>query len=222
MNNYDVCIIGAGPCGLTLALQLCKKYKICIIEAGREYEKRICPLDSNKKCNEDCNPCNIITGYGGCQFLDGTKACFYPAGSGLFNFNSKEEILNAYNYIEDLLIKYGKPVRKQVDKNDKEKIIKKFTKYNIDVKYYNAQKVDKNIMQSIGKNIREELIKNGVKIFYNENVYNIDKDIDFTIYSTNKVIKSKKVVLATGRYGGLFLNKLSSKLGIKYEKNNFI
>ena len=57
------------------------------MEVGREFEKRICSLDVNKKCNENCNPCNIITGFGGCQFIDGTKACFYPACSGLFNFN---------------------------------------------------------------------------------------------------------------------------------------
>ena len=222
MFNYDVCIVGAGPCGLTIALELSKKYKVCIIEAGREYQKRICPLDTKGKCKENCNPCNIITGFGGCQFIDGTKTCFYPAGSGLFNFNSKEEVISNYNYIEALLVKFGKPLREQVNEDKKEKIINDFKKYNIDVKYYNAQKVDKDTMQSIGTKIHEELIKNGVDFFFNENVYDIEKNDNFTICSTNKVIKSKKVVLATGRYGGLFLNKLSKKLKIEYEKNSFV
>ncbi len=221
MHNYDVCIIGAGPCGLTLALQLTEKYKVCIIEAGREFENRICLLDANKKCNENCNPCNIITGYGGCQFLDGTKACFYPAASGLLNFNSKEEIISNYNYIEKLLVKYGKPVREQVDDKNKNKIIKKFENHNIEVKYYNAQKVDKDIMNLIGFNIRKELEKS-CDFYYNETVNNIEKkDKEFRIYSTNQTIIAKKVVLSTGRYGGLFLNKLSHKLGIEYENNNF-
>lgn len=222
MKNYDVCIIGAGPCGLTLALELSTKYKVCIVEAGREYQKRICPLDIKGICKENCNPCNIITGFGGCQFFDGTKACFYPAGSGLFNFNSKEEVISHYNYIEKLLVKYGKPLREQPVEEEINKIINDFNKYNIDVKYYNAQKVDKNIMQSIGFRIHEELIKNGVDFLYNETVYDIEKNDDFIIYSTNKVIKAKKVVLATGRYGGLFLDKLSKKLNIEYEKNNFV
>lgn len=222
MQVYDICIIGAGPCGLTLALQLSKKYKVCIIEAGREFEKRTCLLDASKKCYEKCNPCNIITGYGGCQFLDGTKACFYPAGSGLLNFNSKKEVISNYEYIEDLLIKYGKPVRKQIAENIKNNIIKDFNSQNIEVKYYNAQKVDKDIMQLIGSNILKDLVKAKVDFLYNETVYNIDRDKEFIIYSTNKIINAKKVVLATGRYGGLFLNKLSSKLGIEYESNNFI
>ena len=53
MKNYDVCIIGAGPCGLTLALELSTKYKVCIVEAGREYQKRICPLDIKGICKEN-------------------------------------------------------------------------------------------------------------------------------------------------------------------------
>ena len=222
MIDYDICVIGAGPCGLTTALELSKKYKVCIIDAGREYKKRICPLDTKGTCKENCNPCNIITGFGGCQFLDGTKMCFYPAGSGLFNFNSKDEVILKYNYIETLLVKYGKPLREQPSEEEINKIISDFNKYNIDVKYYNAQKVDKDIMQSIGVKIHEELIKSGVDFFYNENVYNIEKNNYFTIYLTNRVIKAKKVVLATGRYGGLFLNKLSEKLKIEYEKNNFV
>ena len=150
---------------------------MCIIDAGREYQKRICPLDTKGKCKENCNPCNIITGFGGCQFIDGTKTCFYPAGSGLFNFNSKEEVISNYNYIEALLVKFGKPLREQVNEDKKEKIINDFKKYNINVKYYNAQKVDKDTMQSIGTKIHEELIKNGVDFFFNENVYDIEKMI---------------------------------------------
>ena len=33
---------------------------------------------------------------------------------------------------------------------------------------------------------------------------------------------AKKVIIATGRYGRLFLNHLSSKLGIQYKKNTFV
>ena len=146
MYKYDVCIIGAGPCGLTLALKLSEKYKVCIIDAGREFKHRICNLDSNKECTENCNPCNIITGFGGCQFFDGTKACFYPAGSGFYNFNSKEDIISNYIYIERLLNTYGKPIRQQANEEDKNKIIKEFNKHNIAVKYYNAQKIYKETM----------------------------------------------------------------------------
>lgn len=222
MYKYDVCIVGAGPCGLTSALQLSKKYKVCIIDAGRRFEDRVCKLDLDKKCNENCNPCNIITGFGGCQFFDGTKACFYPAASGLLEFKEKEDIISNYNYVEELLNKYGKPVRKEVDEEDKNKIIKQFKDNNIDVKYYNAQKVDKDIMQKIGANIKRDLKNNGVDLYYNERVNNIIKDKYFTIYSTSKIIQAKKIILATGRYGRLFLSKLSSELGIDYEKDKFI
>lgn len=221
MHKYDICIIGAGPCGLVSALELSKKYKVCILDVGKEFEKRVCPLDVIGKCNENCNPCNIITGYGGCQFIDGTKACFYPAGSGLFNFGTKGEIINYYNYVETLLNKLGKVDRQEENKKEINEIIEQFNKQNIDVKYYNAQKIDKSIMKSIGINLRNQLINNNVDFYYNELVEDIEKDETFVIHTKNLKFEANKVIIATGRYGGLFLNNLSKKLRIDYEKNVF-
>ena len=61
--------------------------------------------------------------------------------------------------------------------------------------------------------------KNRVDFFYNENVYNIEKNEDFTIFSTSKVIKAKKVVLAgacrtaIGTMGGSLSTTPAPELG---------
>ena len=221
MKKYDICIIGSGPCGLTSALELSKKFKICIIDAGRNFEGRKCPLDETGKCIQNCNPCTIITGYGGCQFIDGTKACFFPAGSGLFNFGSKDEIINYYNYVENLLNFFGKPIRQKVNKDKIQKITKKFNNQNIDVKYYNAQKVDREIMKHISENIRKRLLENHVDFYYNELVKDIQKNNIFIITTNNMQFQANKVIIATGRYGKFFLNNLTKKLNIDYDMNNF-
>lgn len=221
MEKYDICIIGCGPCSLISALELSKNFNVCIIEAGRKFEDRKCPLDITGKCFENCDPCNIITGYGGCQFIDGTKACFYPAGSGLLKFADKEEIVNYYNYVENILNSFGKPIRQNENSKKIQRITKKFNKQSIDLKYYNAQKIDKKIMKLIGQNIRKELIENNVHFYFNEFVKDIQKNSIFTIITDNMQLQSKKIILATGRYGGLFLNGLSKKLEIDYDNNNF-
>lgn len=222
MISCDICIVGAGPCGLISALQLSKDFKVCVIEAGRNFEQRICNLDLGLKCKENCNPCNIISGYGGCQFLDGTKACFYPAGSGLLKFKSKEDIRKYYNEIEDLLVDFGKPLREDVDSVLINNIVDDFNLHNIDIKYYNAQKVDKNIMQKIGLNIRKKLDKNNVSFIWGEKVLDIKHENDFKVYTDRKMISAHRVILATGRYGGMFLNRLADKIGIKYESDNLV
>lgn len=54
--NYDICIIGSGPAGLTLCSELYKKYKnsnkkICVIESGDKFKRN--EIDSLKEVKSD-------------------------------------------------------------------------------------------------------------------------------------------------------------------------
>lgn len=205
------------------SLELCKKFKVCIIDIGNKLSQRKCLIDESKPCNKLCNPCNIVTGFGGCQFLDGTKLTFYPAGSGLLKFINKNNINNYYEYVKKVLLKYGLPNIICKEKSEVKKIKEQFDSIGLDLKYYNSQKVDRFTMNKIGININKELIKNKVEFYYNETILNIKKNIDFEIkLKNNNIIHAKKIVFATGRYGVTYLDNISKVLGIKQIKNNYI
>lgn len=222
MKSYDIAIIGAGPCGLTSALYLSKYFKVCVIEYGKDTSKRKCNLDKNKICDKSCSPCNVISGYGGCQFFDGTKACYYPAASNLLKFKSKHEVINYYDQIEKLLIELGKPTRKKIYLSKIKKIEKEFSKKNIYVKYYDAQKISKEKMDEIGEKIKRKLQQNDVKFLFENKVNCIKREKKFIIETPKNKITADKVIIATGRLGTEFLNTISEQLKINYKKEENI
>src|SRR5574344_1852696 len=98
----DVVIIGAGPSGLFAAYELItknKQLKITIIDKGSFAEKRYCPMKDGKAC-QNCNPCNILSGYGGAGTFSDGKLNFIPklGKSDLFKYMSEKE---AYDLIND-------------------------------------------------------------------------------------------------------------------------
>ena len=74
ISMYDVIIIGAGPAGLFAAYELItknKNLKVLLLDKGKKAENRFCPMTKTGKC-VNCNPCNILSGYGGAgTFSDG-------------------------------------------------------------------------------------------------------------------------------------------------------
>lgn len=218
---YDVLIVGAGPTGMFAALELMKNgKKIAMIDAGVDLEKKECKIETEGVCKY-CKPtCHILGGYGGAQFFEGTKLSIYPAGSGFVDFcGGVEETKKMYNYVDELLEKYGK--KKRVFPNmEKVKALKNdFKNIGIEMKYYNAQKVSKNTMNKIAANIRKDLEINGVDIFTEEQVIDIiGKNNDFTVITKkNNEYKTKKIIFAVGRIGSRQLTRLADKLNIKYE-----
>src|SRR5574344_2476842 len=100
---YDVVIIGAGPAGLFTAYELITndpKLKIALIEEGKDTNSRICPMNKLGKPCQNCNPCNILAGYGGAGTFSDGKLNFIPklGKSDLFKYMS---ISDAYKIIDD-------------------------------------------------------------------------------------------------------------------------
>ena len=218
---FDVAIVGAGPTGMFAALELIKTgKKVVIIEAGVDLDKKECKVETCGLCKY-CRPtCHILGGFGGAQFFEGTKLSIYPAGSGFVDFcDGVENTKKMYEYVDEILEKYGKEKREFPNMNDVESLKDDFKNVGIEMKYYNAQKVSKNTMNKIATNIRKDLEMNGVEIHTEEQVIDIEgNDNDFKILTNkNNSYKARKIILAVGRIGSRQLTNLADKLNIKYE-----
>ena len=99
---YDVIIVGAGPAGLFSAYELIeskKNLKILLLDEGKFANHRKCPMSKTGIC-ANCNPCNILSGYGGAGTFSDGKLNFIPklGKSDLFKYMNEQE---ANQLIED-------------------------------------------------------------------------------------------------------------------------
>ena len=105
---YDVIIVGAGPGGLYAAYELTKKFgsgkKILVIDAGNKLEDRKCPiLEGTRKGCCNCNPCNIMQGFGGAgAFSDFKYNITTHFGGTLADKIGSEEALQLMKYVDTL------------------------------------------------------------------------------------------------------------------------
>ncbi len=217
---YDIIIIGCGPAGLFAANELAKTKKIAMFDAGVDLSEKKCPIESGERCKY-CRPvCNIMGGFGGAQFFEGTKLSIYPAGSGIVNFcGDINKTKQMYEYIDQVLEHYGKEPRTYPKNEDINNLVEAFKRQQIEMKYYNAQKVSKATMNKIALNMKQYLCDNNVDIFLQERVINVikNKDKTFTLITNKGTYTSKNIVFAVGRVGSRQLVKMADNLGIEYE-----
>ena len=112
MKNYDVIVVGAGPSGVFLAyemLKLDKSKKVLLIEQGKKVENRLCPMDIGKNKCANCNPCSILSGYGGAGTFSDGKLNYIPklGKSDLFQYMSKSDAYKLIDDTEEIFNKFG-------------------------------------------------------------------------------------------------------------------
>ncbi len=227
MKQYDVVIVGAGPAGLFAAYELItkqKNLKILLLDKGRLATKRACPMNKNKSNCVNCNPCQILSGFGGAGTFSDGKLNFIPkiGKSDLFKYMSSDE---AYQLIDDT-----------------EKI---FNKFNMDSKVYpsnldEAEKIKKRIaltgarlllikQKHLGSDklpghiikFSEFLKDNGVELLECANVIDISSQNDnnivtYKIGKNEESVSAKNVIVAPGRTGAKWVQELADKYKIPY------
>ena len=109
---YDVVIVGAGPAGLFCAYELVENnpnLKIIILEKGKFVRNRVCPMNRNKTECKNCNPCNILSGYGGAGTFSDGKLNFIPklGKSDLFKYMKEKEAYKLIDETEEIFNKFN-------------------------------------------------------------------------------------------------------------------
>ena len=228
MKKYDVVIVGAGPAGLFCAYELIEKnnkLKIALIDKGRRAETRMCPMKVNGGKCLNCNPCQIMSGYGGAGTFSDGKLNFIPklGKSDLFKYMSQSEAYQIINDTEEIFTKFKMDSEVYPSNMDEaEQIKKEVAKTGARLLVIKQKHLGSDKLPTYIKEFTDYLEKKGVEIFERSDVVDIiseKKDNHEVVVNTPKEMlhmSAKNVVVAPGRTGAKWVQELADKYNIPY------
>lgn len=225
MKKYDVIIIGAGASGVFLSYELTRinnNAKILMIDKGAPLERRICPIKAGKVDNcIKCDPCHIMSGYGGAGTLsDGKYNITTQFGGDLHTYVGVDYAIELMEYVDQVLCEMGGSEAKlySTGNSDLRRIALQNNLKLLDAKVRHLG-TDRNVV-ILGKIY--DYTKDRVEIQFRTTVDQVIKNEDGTF----KVITDKgeeyectDLVLGTGRSGSKWAAEVCDKLGIRQMSN---
>lgn len=219
---YDVIIIGAGPAGLFAAYELItknKNLKVLLLDKGKKAENRFCPMTKTGKC-VNCNPCNILSGYGGAGTFSDGKLNFIPkiGKSDLFKYMSESEAYKLIDETEEIFTKFNMDSDVYPSNMDEALKLKKQVAINGDRLLLIKQKhLGSDKLPGYIEDFSNYLEDNGVILKENTDVVDIEKCSDgYNIKTKNEDYKAAYVIVAPGRTGAKWIQELADKYKILY------
>lgn len=227
--NTDVVIVGAGPAGIFTAIEMLRKgskKKIVIVEKGQSIEKRSCPKSKTKKCM-NCKPyCHITTGFSGAgAFSDGKLSLSYEVGGDLPTLIGENLAQETIDYTDKIYLEFGADEHIEgIDNNEEVKEIRKraiqagLKLVDCPIRHLGTEKA-----QNLYLAIEHWLLDNGVEILFGYECSNIilDGDVCKGVYISKKddarEIYAKQTVIATGRRGAEWLEKICAEHNIAHQ-----
>jgi len=225
---YDVIIIGAGPAGLFTAYELItnnKNLKIAILDRGNAVKTRICPMNKQGIPCQNCNPCNILSGYGGAgTFSDGKLNYIHKLGkSDLTKYMPESIAIELINETEEIFNKFKMDAEVYPSNmNEALELKKKVAIAGAKLLIIKQKHLGSDHLPNYIEGICNFLTERKVELLdrcdvidintINENKHDIickhhGKDITFT---------AKNVVVAPGRTGAKWIQELADKYKIPY------
>lgn len=110
-NSYDVVIVGAGPAGIFAALELAGSgLAVAVLEKGPALAERTCPANERGVTCRGCNPCSMVSGWGGAgAFSDGKLTLSPEVGGNLGEYVGAARLEELIRYVDGVYVAYGAP-----------------------------------------------------------------------------------------------------------------
>ena len=219
---YDVVIIGAGPAGLFASLNLARnsKLKILLVDEGKFSKNRVCPMNLKGTSCLNCNPCNILSGYGGAGTFSDGKLNFIPkiGKTDLFKYMGKSEAYKLIDEVEDIFNEFN--MNSEVYPSNMDEALKldeKIAKAGANLLIIKQKHLGSDHLPKYIENIENTLKKLNVTLLDNFKCTDIKKKNDYYIISSNNCeYKAKNVIVAPGRTGAKWVQQLADKYNIPY------
>lgn len=228
VKTYDVIIIGTGPAGIFTALELsreCPDLKLAMFEKGVSLQQRTCPIQDGVSHCPQCQPCSVISGWGGAgAFSDGKLTLSPDVGGMLDKYLTSEQLLGMIKYVDDIFVKFGAPdkvygVGREVEI---EALRRKAALAQLKLVPAPVRHMGTGRTQEVLQGMLDELIAYGVDIYYKEAVDRIlvkDNEAVGIITVKGGEYHAPYVVCAPGRDGSEWLSEESKRLGLSRAVN---
>lgn len=225
----DLIIVGAGPAGIFTALELIRrgsKKSIVIVEKGQSIENRHCPKAKTKKC-VNCKPfCHITTGFSGAgAFSDGKLSLSCQVGGDLPNLIGEDTAQDTIDYTDKIYLEFGADTHIEgIGNDDAVKEIRKraiqagLRLVDCPIRHLGTEKA-----QDLYLRIEQYLQRHGVEMLFGHECTELlleNETCKGVVVENGKQsfeILGKNVVVATGRRGADWLEKLCAEHGIAHQ-----
>ena len=225
-QHYDVLIVGAGPAGIVAALELSQQagLRICIVDKGPDIDRRRCPArDLGQKCGK-CQPCAILTGWGGAGAFSDGKLTLSPAvGGHLPEILGEIQTAQLVQEVDQIYLRYGAPAAvygtrtDEVDALDKRAAKAGLRFVSVPIRHMGTERC-----ADIMRRVRDDLIHRGVTVRTRVSVQRIVVENGHVVAAETEDgerIDAGMVVLAPGREGASWLKGIAHDLGLTQERN---
>ena len=226
----DVVIVGAGPAGIFTAIEMLRKdskKKIVIVEKGKSVENRHCPKVKTQKCM-NCKPyCHITTGFSGAgAFSDGKLSLSCEVGGDLPQLIGETLAQDTIDYTDQIYLEFGADehieglnVSEEVKEIRKRAIQAGLKLVDCPIRHMGTEKA-----QSIYLSIEKYLLDHGVEILFDYECNSLViedgacKGVCVTKADGSKTLEifAENTVVATGRRGADWLEKIREKYGVEH------
>ena len=226
--KYDVVIIGAGPAGLFSAYELIsnnKNLKIAVLDKGFRVKRRVCPMNKMGVACQNCNPCAILSGYGGAGTFSDGKLNFIPklGKSDLTKYMLESEAFKLIDETEEIFNKFKMDAEVfPSNMTEAMEIRKKVAVAGAKLLIIKQKHLGSDHLPTYIDDLCDYLVDNGVTLIDKANVIDIktitedEHKITYETMGKNEVITGTNVIVAPGRTGAKWIQELADKYDIPY------